>query len=627
MMGNKSIGRPTSSKMSLFAAFLLLSQVMAGSARAQLEVYEKNPNYLTYNGDPIFLITAVPDYKWHILNTDLEFIRNMPSYGANHTWVMLENFFCVSWNYTKYTPQGFYDKMRDIVRVAYENDIIVGISIFGYGIQKYYHYYSFNKECNHCDGVPGPLTMGQGFYDIHSNAAEIVEARNVQKDILRRIVLATWKYPNVYYNPGWELNVVWTAQVAEWYAWVRDYMISEGRKIDRNMTHLFCVENDMTLDEARAIGADFIMEEDGNSEKCEGIPYVYWSMDGIYRGTSVWNGDLEPAYNLQYMRRAIYDTASAGIASIWTTDSVEMDYMLQISEFMKTVDNFCDEPFQEIAETTLPYPNGQPGVDLPGGQTCTDIDTTPPEITGLYTASESKVHVLFSEKVSLESANNKDNYAIEPELIIVSAALQDDEKTVIFTTSNHQRGLIYTLTVNGIQDQAYSPNTIAENTTKYYTYVDELVVYHITPVEYDTTRLGVGMSYYIDRPYVITALPEEFSGHLWIKTANDDKVNTSENFLRFYVTMDVNLYVGYDVRIQNRPAWLQSWTNTGLSVKTNDTEFRIYSRVTPSGQVDLGGNGTSTSGSMYIVFMAKTYTDTEAPAPPTGLVVSKPDGS
>ncbi len=608
-----------------FIIFAFIVTVLPDTGLAQLEVFEKNPNYLSYNGKPMLLISACPKNQWLVSKLDTSYIRDMKNFGANHTWLMLDNFNMVPWSYTKNTPSGYWDKLRALARVAYEEDVILGINLFGYGIVRYPLYFSFNKECKYCDGDTGPLTRGEGFFDIHNFEEDVVEARNVQKTIMRKIVENTWMYPNVYYSYGWELNTIWNSTVAEWVTWVRYYMEQQGAMIDPNQTHLFALEKTVSIAEAETLGVDFVVEEDGNAGKTEGIPFVYWSMEGIYRGTPVWNTDDEPKWNLEYMRSAIVDTSAAGVASIWGTDSIEMDYMHALSQFTETVENWCDEPGQEVTLTTLPPVSGGPGIDLPKGPGCKDSDAIPPTIVNLFTIADSALQIHFSEPVDPVTATDKNNYQIDPSLIIVSATISSDQKIVTLQTASHLKNVVYTLTVNNVLDEAYDPNPIAPNTQVHYMYVTELVVYNITPSFYDTAGVDIGDEYYVDRDYVVTSLPDSLQDMLWVRTANNDKENSVDNFLKFYNTTDVRLFVGYDVRIPSLPAWLQNWADTGSKIGTTDTEFRVFRKDFTSGSVELGGNSADT-GSMYVVLVKEDIVlDTTPPAAPTGLIIEKMD--
>ncbi|HPG40382.1 MAG TPA: hypothetical protein PLP19_15540 [bacterium] len=359
----------------LYIILILILIALVYNAGAQLEVFDKNPNYLTYNGEPILLICAVPnDNDFHVMDFDINFITTMKSKGVNHIWFMIENFTAVSWTYTKNTPDAFYDKIAAIAKKAYENDVMVGISFFGYGLINYPWNYSFNAACTkHCGYDPGPLQDPMDFYNVTSTDASIMEARQVQQLIMQKVIQKTWRYPNVYYSPGWEIKVIWNTKVAEWFKWAVDFMKEQGKLIDPNIEHLFAIEKTMTPMQAVAVGADFVIDEDGNAYKSDGIPFVYWSMDGVYRNTAVWNDKtVEPTYNWEFMRSEVINGA-AGIATIWGVDPVEQLYLQAISNFANSVDNWCDEPGQEILETTVPATHTSSFVNLPGSDDCLDI--------------------------------------------------------------------------------------------------------------------------------------------------------------------------------------------------------------------------------------------------------------
>ncbi len=358
----------------LYTVLILLLLALIHNAGAQLEVFDKNPNYLSYNGEPIYLMCSVPNNnKFHVMDFDLNFINTMKNYGGNHVWVMIENFTACTWTYTKNTPNSFYDKIAAIAQRAYENDVVFGISLFGYGLINYPWNFSFNAACTgRCNYDSGPLQDPMDFYDVTSNDPAVVEARQVQMDIMRKIIEKTWQYPNVYYSPGWEIKVIWNYKVAEWFKWSIDYMNQQGAQINPNIKHLYAIEKTMDPLQARAVGADFVIDEDGNAYKREGIPFVYWSTDGVYRNTAVWNGDSEPTKNWDFMRSELI-AGAAGLATIWGVDPEEEQYLETLSNFVNTVENWCDEPGQEITAGAVPVSYNATGINLPAGEACLDF--------------------------------------------------------------------------------------------------------------------------------------------------------------------------------------------------------------------------------------------------------------
>lgn len=67
--------------------------------------------------------------------------------------------------------------------------------------------------------------------------------------------------------------------------------------------------------------------------------------------------------------------------------------------------------------------------------------------------------------------------------------------------------------------------------------------------------------YYIDRDYVITAMPKELEGIQWIMTGNDDKQSMGKNFLTFKVDQPSVIWIAHDSRGEEEkggkpPQWL-----------------------------------------------------------------------
>jgi hypothetical protein len=128
---------------------------------------------------------------------------------------------------------------------------------------------------------------------------------------------------------------------------------------------------------------------------------------------------------------------------------------------------------------------------------------------------------------------------------------------------------------------------------------DELItrVSVINGKTYIVNRLNTGVKQLIDRSYTITSVPEYLKGASFIQTANNDKLNTADNFLSFIVTDDVVLYIAYDPRATTIPQWLTRWTKTNDKIGTSDADvayLEIYHRVVRNEErfepVILGGN-------------------------------------
>ncbi|RJR28013.1 hypothetical protein C4561_00720 [candidate division WWE3 bacterium] len=179
----------------------------------------------------------------------------------------------------------------------------------------------------------------------------------------------------------------------------------------------------------------------------------------------------------------------------------------------------------------------------------------------------------------------------------------------------------------GPNDKNYTiENKTAENTVKNYFATADTGTSLPTPVVntltsslfinltgatggFSTDILNISKSVYADRAYVFTDIPVEVSGAEYIKGRNSDKNINSVSYINFEISNPATIFIGYDERADTIPAWLSDWTLTTGVLKTNDTNFKIYSKSLQAGTVVLGGNMTSPAsgaGSNYIVFISES---------------------
>ena len=91
-------------------------------------------------------------------------------------------------------------------------------------------------------------------------------------------------------------------------------------------------------------------------------------------------------------------------------------------------------------------------------------DTTPPSILSVQ-ASETSVVVEFDEILDAVSATDLTNYDINNGITIFDAVLGPSNKTVTLTTSSHQEGIVYDLSVNAVED--FSGNAMPLSVVSY----------------------------------------------------------------------------------------------------------------------------------------------------------------
>ncbi|WP_420459558.1 carbohydrate-binding protein [Neolewinella sp.] len=101
---------------------------------------------------------------------------------------------------------------------------------------------------------------------------------------------------------------------------------------------------------------------------------------------------------------------------------------------------------------------------------------------------------------------------------------------------------------------------------------------------YELSRLTEGETFYTDRPYTLTSVPDFLEGARFIKTANDDKVRADGSLLSVYLSGSAIAYVAYDPRGTVLPNWLSSWTKTDEVIGTTDPGsdyFEVYTKLVP----------------------------------------------
>lgn len=252
-------------------------------------------------------------------------------------------------------------------------------------------------------------------------------------------------------------------------------------------------------------------------------------------------------------------------------------------------------------------------------------DTTSPTITSVRASGDAeKVIVVYSEPVQEASATAISNYDINNGIIISSASLGSDLKTVTLTTSPHSEGITYTLIVNNVLDRARNPNPIADNTQVSYTFIPQVTINNLTVGSgeaYEVLEDGLQPSalVYMDRTYTFTTVPAYLEGSTYIKTSGNDNGSQGNNFFSFDVDRPVTVYIAHADLINPRPSWLNTFVDTGndLSLSTGAISS-IFSKDFSPGTITLGGNEGEGMSMYTVIIVPRGIT---GPSPPTGLTV------
>ena len=133
---------------------------------------------------------------------------------------------------------------------------------------------------------------------------------------------------------------------------------------------------------------------------------------------------------------------------------------------------------------------------------------------------------------------------------------------------------------------------------------------------YASGLLQRGKRSYTDRAFAFTRVPESLDGAEIIRTSNEDVGSRGQSFLTFDLGLASTVLVAHDVRIKQRPEWLQGFSDSDLTVATGDTQFRLWSKDFLPGQVTLGGNIAAHGGAKanyFVVIQPKPLTPPAAP--------------
>lgn len=96
------------------------------------------------------------------------------------------------------------------------------------------------------------------------------------------------------------------------------------------------------------------------------------------------------------------------------------------------------------------------------------VDLTPPEISSFSILSNTEIEIEFSEPLTPNSATDIQNYTIDSGIGVLKAELEANQMTVKLTTSMHQPGQLFTISINNVADLAPIPNKIKPNTAYSY---------------------------------------------------------------------------------------------------------------------------------------------------------------
>jgi lysophospholipase L1-like esterase len=139
------------------------------------------------------------------------------------------------------------------------------------------------------------------------------------------------------------------------------------------------------------------------------------------------------------------------------------------------------------------------------------------------------------------------------------------------------------------------------------TSISPFIADRINQPAYKQNLLEAGDEYLIDSAATVEQIPGTLQDANWIMTAQGDAVSTANTFLSFELDRAADVYVAYDADAVLLPAWLapgsSDFVDTGLTMRTSVTNYRVFRRSADAGVVSMGGNLAAGGGDASDMFL------------------------
>ncbi|OQX96621.1 hypothetical protein B6I21_00510, partial [candidate division KSB1 bacterium 4572_119] len=230
------------------------------------------------------------------------------------------------------------------------------------------------------------------------------------------------------------------------------------------------------------------------------------------------------------------------IVNLTTTSHIEADYTITIQNVRDSANN--PNTIQQGSFFDYEY-----------------IDTTKPVILNSTASAENQVKVEFSEPVEKLSAETISNYQINPGITIHQATLTENQRTIQLTTSAHGES-VYTIYINNVKDRANSPNTIADNSSAQYQFIDTTPpdIVNIQAVKEDSVIITFSES--VDR-----TSSEDVSNYYINETINILSASRQDDGLTVSLTTSPHEEGNYSLTVNN----VKDQASTPNTIEPNST--------------------------------------------------------
>jgi hypothetical protein len=379
-----------------------------------LQIHPDNPHYFVYQGKPKFLVTY---------GDSLDLSGGQPPEGTNHKTILLMTTQGRPFNpYASQTPfagepdhviwnEATWAQMRDYVQTAAAAGKIIGIGFWSTPMIERGEGRWDTHFWNSCNGGPIPSrTCGDGstdakddFYSLDSYGSEITDPYNPdwswkkrnqyrQEELVKKYLTVLQDFPNVYYYPMFEIGDHYGSSIEKAHRW-HQHIAKVIRKYqpDRLIATVAGTRHERFLAEWNEV--DFLL--------FEGPATAYLSANQDLRDR-FWNHNKPLVWQFLYMPSSLNPTTyeeeplrkmreamreglhpstliRSGCDEVTFENGQQAvnrgamcEYGARLAAFVTTIDNWCDEPGQEITDATIPPVTGGKGIDLPAGTGCRD---------------------------------------------------------------------------------------------------------------------------------------------------------------------------------------------------------------------------------------------------------------